>query len=68
MLKKKKNYYKPNSDGISKSSSHPVFIVRWLKDNEQMNDGPYDTEERAEDRCVQLLKSGICSWLVRYHG
>ena len=68
-MKKEKKFYKFNNDTNS-SSNKKVIIVRWhdVENNTFNNDGPFDDIESAEQICNDLLKNGVCSWLVTYYG
>ena len=66
--KKNKKYFKFDGQK-SHTSSKPVFLVRWVSENniEKVNsEGPFQDSNDAEKRCLHLLKSGVCAWLVEY--
>jgi pyridoxal biosynthesis lyase PdxS len=65
---KSRKYYKPAAGGIAT----PVegYVIKWLdKDGLSVcvkNDGPYDNKDEAAAVLFENLKSGICSWMVKY--
>jgi hypothetical protein len=66
--KKTKKYFK-YSDGKSKALLNSVAVVRWIEaeSNKIKSDGPFKNLTDAENKCQDLLKSGVCAWLVRYN-
>tara|TARA_R100000030_G_scaffold56910_1_gene42838 strand:- start:75 stop:290 length:216 start_codon:yes stop_codon:yes gene_type:complete len=67
--KKEKKFYQFDASTES-SLNKKVIIVRWhdIENDSFNNDGPYDNIESAEKICNDMLKNGICSWLVTYYG
>lgn len=66
--KKNKKYFRFDGDK-SHTLNKPVFLVRWIEDNNRKkitSEGPFRDPEDAEKRCLHLLKSGVCAWLVQY--
>ena len=66
--KKNKKYFRFDGEK-SQSFDKSVFLVRWFEDkSEKVNsEGPFKNPEHAEERCLYLLKSGVCAWLVQYN-
>jgi len=66
--KKTKKYFKYN-DGESKVLLNSVLLVRWFEVGSESikTDGPYKNLTDAEYKCQDLLKHGICAWLVKYN-
>jgi hypothetical protein len=65
---KKRRYFKPSSSGIAAPVSG--YVVKWLDNEESVSQvnslGPYKKVEEAAEILQTYLKSGICSWMVRY--
>tara|TARA_Y100000004_G_C8873276_1_gene394280 strand:+ start:683 stop:901 length:219 start_codon:yes stop_codon:yes gene_type:complete len=66
--KKKRKYFKYDGEKSS-SFNKSVFLVRWVEDEvtKKINsEGPFQDSNDAKKRCLHLLKSGVCAWLVKY--
>ncbi len=65
---KKRRYYKPSTSGVAASVGG--YVVKWLEDDEPAsqvnNTGPYSSIDEAAAILQAYLKSGICSWMVKY--
>lgn len=66
--KKNKKYFKFDGEK-SQSYNKTVFLVRWVegKTDKVNSEGPFNNPDHAEERCLHLLKSGVCAWLVEYN-
>lgn len=64
---KKRKYYKPHTEKVSKNQR--LFLVKYfdLKKDSCLCDGPFNQQEEALETVSEYLRKGICSWMVTYN-
>jgi len=68
MATKNRKYFKSNDDGVA--TSYYGYILKWidLEDMSIKSEGPFSDQKEATTKLSDYLRSGVCSWLVTYHG
>ena len=68
MPTKKRKYFKKSENGKSEKVTS-AFLLKFIDDKNALKTvGPFAKEDDAFEALSSYLRSGLCSWIVSYHG